>query len=156
MFAARWISWLAVITIAATSAALANDAATLDQIFPRSTLKIATPDARLHRFRIWVADDTPRRARGLMFVKALDDDQGMLFIYPETQPISMWMKNTFIPLDMIFIGEDGRVTQVVANTTPHSERTIASDAPAKAVLELKAGTAARLRIAAGAQVLFEE
>jgi len=68
----------------------------------------------------------------------------------------MWMKNTFIPLDMLFIGEDGRVMQVVANTTPHSLDTIASNDPAKAVLELKAGTAARLKITEGARVLFEQ
>src|SRR5690606_35915427 len=85
------------------SASLATDSKELDRIFRSSTLQIATPDARVHRFRVWIADDDARRARGLMFVKTLEDDQGMLFIYPGERHIAMWMKNTFIPLDMVFI-----------------------------------------------------
>ena len=64
-----------------------SDGADLDRIFPRSTLQIATPDARLHTFDIWVAEDEQRRARGLMFVKHLGPSDGMLFIYPDPQPI---------------------------------------------------------------------
>jgi|SRR5690554_2267657 len=136
------------------SAALADsqDATQLDQIFARGELQIATPDARLHKFRVWIADDDARRARGLMFVKHLEDDQGMLFLYPQVGRISMWMKNTYIPLDMVFIGPDGRVTHVVENTKPLSLDTIDSEKPASAVLELKGGTAARLKIREGAHV----
>src|SRR5689334_21199874 len=76
-----------------------SDAKELDQIFKRSTLQVATPDARLHRFNIWLADDEPRRERGLMFVKHMNAGDGMLFVYPRPQMIAMWMKNTFIPLD---------------------------------------------------------
>jgi uncharacterized membrane protein (UPF0127 family) len=118
-------------------------------------LQVATPDARVHRFRIWIADDDARRARGLMFVQHLDDDQGMLFIYPATQEISMWMKNTYIPLDMVFIDSGGKVVHVVANTKPHSLESITSTKPVLAVLELKAGTASRLKIAPGALVMHE-
>jgi uncharacterized protein len=77
----------------------------------------------------------------------------MLFIYPAPQPISMWMKNTHIPLDMLFVAADGRVVTVVANTTPMSLKTIESGKAVTAVIELNAGTAARLHIAAGAQVI---
>jgi uncharacterized membrane protein (UPF0127 family) len=133
----------------------ADDSQSLDRLFPRSSLEIATPDARVHRFQIWVADTDPRRMRGLMFVKSMRDDQGMLFIYPSAQPISMWMKNTFIPLDMVFIGADGRITHIAANTVPHSLDTVASNGPAKAVLELNAGVAARLKLAPGALILHE-
>ena len=133
-------------------AARADDARQLDRLFPRSTLRIATPDARIHTFKIWVADDEARRARGLMHVKELADDEGMLFIYPQEERIGMWMKNTYIPLDMLFVGADGRVAHIAANTTPHSLETIESKTPALAVIELRGGTAAKLNIRPGARV----
>ena len=129
------------------------DAAQLDQAFQRSSLQIATPDARLHPFNIWIADTNERRARGLMFVRQLDADAGMLFIYPAAQPIAMWMKNTFIPLDMLFVAADGRVAKVVEHTRPQSLETIESGQPVRAVIELNAGTAGRLHIGPGAQVI---
>jgi len=146
---------LASLLMIVACAALASDTEELDRLFLRSTLQIATPDARLHRFRIWIAADDARRARGLMFVKRLDEDQGMLFVYASEQRIGMWMKNTFIPLDMLFIDRTGKVLQVVENTTPFSLETIESKQPAAAVLELPGGTAARLKIVPGAIVMHE-
>lgn len=128
-------------------------ASDLDRVFQRSTLQIATPDARLHKFDVWVADDDQRRARGLMFVTKMDDQQGMLFIYARSQPVAMWMKNTHIPLDMLFVRADGRVERVAENTTPMSTTTIESGKPVLAVIELNAGTARRMNIRAGAQVI---
>lgn len=125
----------------------------LDRIFRRSTLQIATPDARLHHFNIWIADDDQRRARGLMFIKQLGQDDGMLFIYPQVQPVAMWMKNTYVPLDMLFVGADGKVIRVVEKTKPLSLETIESGGPALGVVELPGGTAARLKITKGAQVM---
>ena len=130
-----------------------NDVAQLDELFPKSTMQIATPDARLHNFNIWVADNEWRRARGLMFVKEMPANNGMLFIYPQPFRASMWMKNTFISLDMLFVAADGKVMQVVANTTPQSLKTIESTDEVVAVIELNAGTAQRLRIAKGARVM---
>lgn len=130
-----------------------TDAAELDRIFRRSTLQIATPDARLHSFKIWIADDEQRRARGLMFVKHLGAEDGMLFVYPQPQPISMWMKNTYVSLDMLFVAADGKVVRVVEHTEPMSEKTIQSGGMVLGVIELPAGTAARLKIAQGARVL---
>lgn len=130
-----------------------SDAKELDQIFKRSTLQVATPDARLHRFNIWLADDEPRRERGLMFVKHMNASDGMLFVYPRPQTIAMWMKNTFIPLDMLFVASDGKVTRVVENTEPQSLKTIESGGMVLGVIELAAGTASRLKIAPGAQVI---
>ena len=128
------------------------DAAQLDQAFQRSSLQIATPDARLHPFNIWIADTNERRARGLMFVRQLDADAGMLFIYPAAQPIAMWMKNTYIPLDMVFVDRKGVVTSVAHDTEPLSERTIPSNGPAWAVVELNAGAAAAIGLEAGDRV----
>ncbi|MFC4309552.1 DUF192 domain-containing protein [Steroidobacter flavus] len=128
----------------------------LDQVFRRSTIQIATPDARLHRFNSWIADDDQRRARGLMFIKQLRPDDSMLFIYPQAQPVAMWMKNTYVPLDMLFVAPDGKVIKVVQNTEPLSLKTIESGGIVLGVVELPAGTAARLKIAAGAQVIQAE
>ena len=134
-------------------AAEGNDAQQLDRFFSRSTLQIATPDARLHKFDVWVADTDARRMRGLMFVEKLADNAGMLFIYPQQQPVSMWMKNTHVSLDMLFVTANGRVHHVVENTTPMSTDTISSNGIVYAVIELKAGSAARLKIRRGAQVI---
>lgn len=141
--------WIAALTATAAT----PDARKLDEAFGRSELHIATPDAKLHRFPVWIADTEQRRERGLMFVDHMDADAGMLFIYPAAQRISMWMKNTHIPLDMLFVAADGRVAKVVANTQPLSLRTIESDSDVIAVIELNGGTAAKLHIAAGAQVI---
>lgn len=148
--------WLAVILcmFAAHAYADANsDAQALDRLFPRSSMQIATSDARLHEFRIWIADNEPRRARGLMFVRNLGENYGMLFIYPESQPISMWMKNTYIPLDMLFVDEKGRIVKVVENTKPESLDTIDSDSLVRAVIELNAGVASKLHLRPGSLVI---
>jgi uncharacterized membrane protein (UPF0127 family) len=154
------IAWLALFSAGACIADAqearpdaAPDAAQLDQAFSRSSLQIATPDARLHSFHVWIADTEARRARGLMFVKRLDDDAGMLFIYPSKQRIAMWMKNTYIPLDMLFVTASGRVAKVVENTEPQSLASIESGTEVIAVIELNAGTAAKLHLRAGAQVI---
>lgn len=143
---------------AATAATAADDqprvgAAELDAAFPRSNLQIATPDARLHRFDVWVADNDPRRMRGLMFVRELPAGTGMLFIYPTAQPIGMWMKNTFIALDMLFVDRQGKVIRVAHDTVPFSLETVHSGGAAQGVIELPAGTARALNITAGARVL---
>jgi len=129
------------------------DAGQLDKLFERSTLQIATSDPELHTFKVWIADNNSRRERGLMFVRQLDADAGMLFIYDSPQSISMWMKNTKIPLDMLFVAANGRVMRVVENTQPESLKTIDSGSDVIGVVELNAGTAAKLHIRAGARVI---
>lgn len=106
----------------------------------------------MHTFTVWVADDDAHRQLGLMHVKEMSDDAGMLFIYPKAQRIAMWMKNTILPLDMLFVAADGRITNVVENTTPQSLHTIESRGPVLGVIELKAGMAKQLHIQAGARV----
>jgi uncharacterized protein len=103
-------------------------------------------------FEVEVMRTDDERARGLMFRRYMPADRGMLFDFKQTQPVMMWMKDTFIPLDMVFIRRDGTVSSIAENTEPHSTRTIASAEPVYAVLELNAGTAAKLGIKSGDKV----
>jgi uncharacterized membrane protein (UPF0127 family) len=105
-----------------------------------------------HAFQVEVARNDADRAQGLMFRRNLAPDRGMLFDFGRVQPISMWMQNTYIPLDMIFIRADGTIARVAENAEPLSTRTIPSGEPVLAVLEVPGGTAARLGIKAGDRV----
>lgn len=103
-----------------------------------------------HRFTIEVADTPDERAKGLMFRETMAADAGMLFDYGSDQDgVAFWMKNTPLPLDMIFIREDGTITQIAADTTPYSLEPVASREPVRFVLEVNAGTAAKLGIVPG-------
>ena len=106
-----------------------------------------------HKFQVEIADTPSRQSRGLMFRRSLPDNQGMLFEYDSPREISMWMKNTYISLDMVFIRQDGIVHRIESDTEPFSESIISSGAEVTAVLELKAGTTVRLGIKPGDKVL---
>ena len=101
---------------------------------------------------IEIAETSEQKARGLMFRKSLDDRAGMLFPYEQPQEITMWMKNTYIPLDMVFIRKDGTIHRIEAMTEPFSEATVASKGPVTAVLELNGGAARRLGVKEGDKV----
>lgn len=116
------------------------------------TLSIATQGRQKQSFRVEVARNDADRAQGLMFRRSMPADQGMLFDFGRVEPISMWMQNTYLSLDMLFIRPDGTIARIAANTEPLSTRTIPSGEPVLAVLELNAGTAARLGIKAGDRV----
>jgi uncharacterized protein len=146
-------AFLCALLVWSASVTAASNTRELDRTFPKSTLQIATPDARLHKIDVWVADNDARRMRGLMFVEHLADDAGMLFIYPFPQPIAMWMKNTPLSLDILFVTADGRVHHIAENTKPQSTDTIPSNGVVYGVIELKAGSAARMKIRPGAQVI---
>ena len=105
-----------------------------------------------HRFTIELAASPEERALGLMFRQSMPADHGMLFDFEEPQPVGFWMKNTPLPLDMLFIDAQGTVVRIAADTTPYSETPIICEQPVRAVLELNAGTSARLGIAPGAKV----
>lgn len=105
-----------------------------------------------HTFQVEIADTPDSRARGLMFRRSMPADQGMLFDFERVQPVSMWMRNTYIPLDMLFIDADGTIVRIARDTEPLSERTIPSGEPVLAVLELNASTTRRLGIEAGDRV----
>lgn len=105
-----------------------------------------------HAFEVEVAKTDQEKALGLMFRTHLADNAGMLFWYRGPQDITMWMRNTYIPLDMVFIREDGSIARIEENTEPMSERIIHSGARVNAVLELAGGAAARLGIKPGDRV----
>jgi uncharacterized protein len=105
-----------------------------------------------HAFAVEVMRDDASRARGLMFRRTMAPDHGMLFDFGQTLPVNMWMKNTYLPLDMVFIRADGTVARVAADAEPLSTRVIPSGEPVLSVLELNAGTAAKLGIRAGDRV----
>lgn len=106
----------------------------------------------MHRFDVEVADEPRERARGLMHRRSLADDKGMLFDFQEAGRISMWMKNTPLSLDMLFIRADGTVASIAANTEPFSLETIQAGEPVRFVLEVPGGTARRLGISRGDEV----
>lgn len=112
------------------------------------TLTLVTETGR-HPISIEVADTDEKKQIGLMFRTELADAHGMLFPYDRPHEITMWMKNTYISLDMVFIGGDGTVVRVARRTEPHSEDIVSSQGPALGVLELKAGAADHYAIVAG-------
>ncbi|HST95482.1 MAG TPA: DUF192 domain-containing protein [Microvirga sp.] len=129
--------------------ALVWSAAALAQTF--EPLMIVGASGR-HAFQVEVARNDADRAQGLMYRRNLAPDRGMLFDFARVQPISMWMQNTYIPLDMIFIRPDGSIARIAENAEPLSTRTIPSGEPVLAVLEVIGGTAARLGLKAGDRV----
>jgi len=105
-----------------------------------------------HVFQVEIAKDEESRALGLMNRRYLPRDRGMLFEFDRDEPQSFWMKNTYIPLDMIFISRAGVVTKIVANAEPLSERVIPSGPPCAAVLELNGGLAAAAGLKVGDKI----
>jgi hypothetical protein len=102
-----------------------------------------------HRFEVEVALSPAERAKGLMFRRHMADDAGMLFDFGGDEFVTMWMRNTYIPLDMVFAFADGTIHRIEANTEPFSERTIASGEPVRYVLEIRGGRARELGIEPG-------
>lgn len=112
----------------------------------------AVSGERRHSFMVELARTEAERGRGLMFRQSMPQDHGMLFDFERDQIITMWMKNTFISLDMVFIFADGRIHRIESRTEPESEKTISSGVPVRAVLELNAGVASRLGLRAGDRI----
>ena len=121
--------------------------------FERDRLAIETARGDRHDFGIELATTPQQHQQGLMFRRDMAPDAGMLFVYRPVRRVSMWMRNTLIPLDMLFIADDGMVVKIVERAVPLSLKTIASDRPVRAVLELNGGTVERLGIAPGDRVL---
>lgn len=117
----------------------------------REVVVLETQKGRFE-FQVEVAETMEQKEIGLMFRKSLAADAGMIFFYVPPQEVHMWMQNTFVSLDMVFIAADGRVERIAEHTEPLSQKVIASKGPVLAVLELNAGTAARIGLAVGDRV----
>lgn len=138
----RWVSLFLVALFWATAPAAPAG---------RETLEIASKSG-VHAFSVEMATTDAERSQGLMYRKELPEGSGMLFDFQRDQEVSFWMKNTYIPLDMIFIRSDGRIMRIAENTEPLSEKLVPSNAPVQAVLEVIGGTARKLGIAPGDRV----
>lgn len=131
--------------------ASANEA--LDEAFSRDVLVIVATKHACYRFDIYLALSYEQQKRGLMFVRELPGTTGMLFVYPKTDYYSMWMKNTFIPLDIVFAAENGTIINIARHTEPQSLKSIPSERPVNFVLELNAGVTERLSIHPGSRLI---
>ncbi|MEM9683641.1 MAG: DUF192 domain-containing protein [Pseudomonadota bacterium] len=118
---------------------------------PTERLTIRTAEAT-HAFDVEIAATPDQHRTGLMYRRQLPANAGMLFLYENGSRVTMWMQNTYIPLDMLFVGADGRITHIVERTVPHSTELIGSNGPVRGVLELNGGTASRLGIRVGDQI----
>lgn len=139
--------WLAVAMVA-TFAIMAESGV---QAASFGTLEIATKSG-VQMFSVEMATTEDEKQKGLMYRRELADGKGMLFDFSPEQQISMWMKNTYISLDMIFIRADGRILRIAENTEPESTAIISSGGLARGVLEVPAGTAKKYGIAPGDRV----
>lgn len=143
---------LALFILVATAAAVPAAAQSGFAAFETVGLSIETAAGAQHSFQVEIAETGDQRAQGLMFRRQMGADAGMLFLFGGSEVRAMWMKNTLIPLDMLFIDETGKIVRIEERTVPHSERAIVSGGPVSAVLELNAGTASRLMIKPGDRV----
>jgi len=120
--------------------------------FDKSKLSVITSTGQKN-FEVEMAVSDQQQSQGLMYRRSMAANAGMLFDYGALRHIQMWMKNTYIPLDMIFIGPKGKIIKIVERTIPHSESIISSNGRARAVLELNSGTVSRLGIKTGDTVI---
>ncbi|MBW8784520.1 MAG: DUF192 domain-containing protein [Novosphingobium sp.] len=161
----RAISTLAAAVLAVAACSPANtgsakatsaSAATAAAIHPISGLPVipltVTHVGQRHVFRVEVARSDAEQERGLMFRTTMGPDEGMIFPMNPPRNASFWMKNTVIPLDIVFIGSDHRILNIAANAVPYSEQPLPSAGPVSGVLELNGGRAAQLGIGPGDRV----
>lgn len=122
--------------------------------FPKSEIMIRHSDGRMAHFNVEVATTPEQQTYGLMFRRSLPRNSGMLFLYKPDQNVSMWMKNTYIPLDILFVRADGVIVKITTNARPLDLSPLTSDEPVRGVLELNAGQAKKESIKVGDRVLY--
>lgn len=140
---------LIALTLTLAAIAISASAETLHD------LRIETHNA-VHDFKVEVMRSAEDRARGLMHRKHLPEDRGMLFDFGGKVTARMWMKNTFIPLDMLFIREDGTISNIARDTVPHSTAVLSSEGYVRFVLEINAGLSERLGLRSGDKVILPQ
>jgi uncharacterized membrane protein (UPF0127 family) len=122
--------------------------------FPRASMVIQRADGKTFPFTIEIATTREQDMYGLMFRRSLPADAGMLFIYGPDQPVSMWMKNTYIPLDMLFVAHDGAIVKIITHAVPFDLTPLSSGEPVRGVIEINAGEVEHLGLKTGDKVLF--
>jgi uncharacterized membrane protein (UPF0127 family) len=152
-----WIACAALALSACSQTGASSPAATQTAaLHPVSGLPVipltVTHADKRHAFKVEVAKSGEEQARGLMFRTAMGPDEGMIFPMDPPRDASFWMRNTVIPLDIIYIAPDGRIANIAANAVPYNETPLPSAGPVKGVLELNGGRAAALGIVAGDRV----
>ena len=120
----------------------------------RKDLTVWMANGQSHRFVVEVAATPEQQERGLMFRQSMPEDDGMIFLNKIDKPSTFWMKNTLIPLDMLFVDRTGKIVHIKANAKPLSEEMIPSGGSVRAIVEINGGVAARLGIKAGDHVVF--
>jgi uncharacterized membrane protein (UPF0127 family) len=144
----------------ATAAAFLAACAGAAEEYPASFAMLEQAEVRAvtasgtHRFKVWIAADDASRQQGLMFVRRLPPDRGMLFVFDAPQQAAFWMKDTYLSLDLVFIDPTGAVANIAANAKPESLDPLFSHGPVIAVLEVPAGTAQRIQLGAGDRFLL--
>jgi uncharacterized protein len=126
----------------------------LDAVFEKDVLIITASEHACYKFDIYIATTRVQQTRGLMHVRYMPDSTGMLFVYRQPRVLSMWMKNTYMPLDMLFIRADGSIANIETHTEPLSLESISAIEPLNFVLELNAGVTERLGIDTDSRVHF--
>jgi uncharacterized protein len=157
---ARAMTLVLLLSLAALAPPLASGAAA-DQpfspaqlkTFPRGQMTIERAQGR-DNFQVWIADSPERHEQGLMWLRQLPPDYGMVFVLENSRPMTMWMKNTYVPLDMLFFDAEGRIVSITSNTKPLSTTIIDSGGPVAGVVELLGGEAARRGIATGDRIKY--
>ncbi len=150
------VNHLAAIVIMLWSASIQSDELpAFEDTFEKDVLIIETADQGCFKFDVYIAASSAQQTRGLMFVRDLPAMTGMLFVYRRASIRGIWMKNTYIPLDILFARGDGTVSSIVANSEPLSLKSMTSSEPINFVLELNAGTAERLSIKVGSRFVVD-
>ena len=150
----NWPRWRRRALVLAAATLMLAGGALAQERFPTAPLAISSA-GNSHRFTVELAVTRAQRAQGLMWRRRLAADRGMLFLYPRDRVIEMWMKNTLIPLDMLFIDRNGTVVRIKERAVPGTLTAISSGQRARAVLELRGGTVSRLGLRPGDKVLAE-
>jgi len=145
---------LATVAAATTMSVQAAELDSLEIAFDQDVLIIETTNSGCFKFDVYLAVTNDQQRRGLMFVRKLPKFAGMLFLYPKASVRSIWMKNTYIPLDLVFARGDGAVSSVVADAEPLSLTSHSAIEAINFILEINAGTAARLGIDQGSRIIY--
>lgn len=143
---------LAMLSALPLARARADEPTAAQAELPKEKLVIVTKDGKHHRFQVEMATTPEQQRVGEMFRKSIPPDGGMLFDWGTPRDVPMWMENTLVPLDMVFINADGTIRAIAENTVPQSLAVIPSHGPVRATLEVAAGTTAKLNIVVGDKV----